>query len=295
MSDCDKYTELASRMIDGELDEREQEELRAHISACEDCRRVYEAFSAMSSAMSEGLEEPPEGLARGVMFKIGLERGKGSGRRFAFGKFTALAACLAVIVFAASKVGIPGLSDRTSAVEAPMAMAEDKGAEPESAIVSDNSGGVMAESEVRINKNQIVAPAAVSGEDLRTEDNKYLSSGSKEETEFEAESFNVQLFGMTEAEIFLQDKDGAETPLLAVTEEDALRFLAEMLTVTEMEKAEAPNAEPTCVVGVTSGEQYYTVTVWIVDGRIWGRDDKTGMIYLAAGEIDDLIEFISQA
>lgn len=103
MADCEKYTELISSLVDGELDPRQVAELRAHMDSCPDCRRVFNAFSAISGVLGEEMAEPPEMLAKGVMFKIKASQGKGAGRRFSFGRFTAIAACAAVIIFAAAR------------------------------------------------------------------------------------------------------------------------------------------------------------------------------------------------
>lgn len=105
MNDCEKYTELMSQMIDGELNAEQESELRTHIASCEECRRVFEAFEGVSSALADELVEPPEMLAKGVMFKL---RNQKKHRRFLYGKFTAMAACLALVLFGAAKFGFFG-------------------------------------------------------------------------------------------------------------------------------------------------------------------------------------------
>ena len=105
MNDCEKYTELMSQMLDGELTAEQASELRTHIASCENCRRVFDAFAGVSEALSDGLAEPPEMLTKGVLFKIKNQK---KHRRFAYGKFTALAACLALILLGAAKFGFFG-------------------------------------------------------------------------------------------------------------------------------------------------------------------------------------------
>lgn len=105
MSDCARYRELISLLMDGELTAEQESSLRTHIETCAECKSVYKAFSGLSGAISEDMAEPPEMLAKGVMFKI---RNRKKHRRFAYGKFTALAACLAVILFSAAKFGYLG-------------------------------------------------------------------------------------------------------------------------------------------------------------------------------------------
>lgn len=125
MRGCDKYQELISAMLDGELEEAAAAELHAHMQHCDDCRSLYEAFADVSAAMQEDLmEEPPEKLAQGVMYKIGLEEKEGSKRPFAFGRFTLIAACLAVVVFAAGRFGLLGGTDEAPPQSVDMAAME---------------------------------------------------------------------------------------------------------------------------------------------------------------------------
>ena len=118
MSDCARYRELISLLLDGELTAEQESSLRTHIKTCAECKRAYEAFSGLSKAISEDMAEPPEMLAKGVMFKI---RNRKKHRRFAYGKFTALAACLAVILFSAAKFGYLGGSGSYLSVESTQA------------------------------------------------------------------------------------------------------------------------------------------------------------------------------
>lgn len=104
MNGCESYIEQISALLDGELPPEQEAGLRTHIEGCADCRRVYDAFQVISSALSEELVEPPETLARGVMYK--LERQKKGAKRFIVGRFTAIAACLALILFSAAHFGL---------------------------------------------------------------------------------------------------------------------------------------------------------------------------------------------
>ena len=51
MTECEKYQEMISAMLDGELAESGQEELRRHMDGCPECRNMYEAFAAVSGTM----------------------------------------------------------------------------------------------------------------------------------------------------------------------------------------------------------------------------------------------------
>lgn len=108
MYGCEKYMELMSLMLDGELTREQASELRTHIASCENCRRVFDAFTGVSEALSDELVEPPEAMAQGVLFTI---KNRKKHRRFSYGKFTALAACLALILLGAAKFGFLNGSD----------------------------------------------------------------------------------------------------------------------------------------------------------------------------------------
>ena len=123
MSNCKEYQELISRMLDGELSEAETARLHAHISECGDCRRMLDAFNMLHDTMAEDLEEPPEALAASVMEQIrrepvSIETAKK--KRPHIGRWAALAACLAIVVFSAARLGLfSGANGK--AAEAPLA------------------------------------------------------------------------------------------------------------------------------------------------------------------------------
>jgi len=67
MRDCDRYQEWLSAYLDGELDERQETELRAHLDGCAECRDLYAAFTEFSEDIAaEAEEEIPEDLYRSV-------------------------------------------------------------------------------------------------------------------------------------------------------------------------------------------------------------------------------------
>lgn len=106
MNDCKNNIELISALVDGELTAEQEAELRTHIDQCKECKRVYDAFAGLSDGFSDDLAEPPESLAKGIMFKINLQEKGGTKRHFVFGRFTAIAACLVLILFGASRFGL---------------------------------------------------------------------------------------------------------------------------------------------------------------------------------------------
>lgn len=115
MSSCEKYMEMASACLDGELSPEERAELLAHLEACPGCRAFYEAISGISDDME--VVEAPEGFAKGVMDALG-ERPSNKKRCKRRGKIVArvaaLAACLALVIAAGAKLAMP-VSEKDSA------------------------------------------------------------------------------------------------------------------------------------------------------------------------------------
>ncbi len=93
---CETAYELMQAVIDHQCTAEEQAQLHAHLDGCEDCRRIFEAYQAIQSGMLELEEEAPEGLARGVMYRIRKTEKKP--KRFPFGTGTVLAAAAALLL-----------------------------------------------------------------------------------------------------------------------------------------------------------------------------------------------------
>ena len=53
MSDCGEYEKLISLYVDGELPEPEKTGLEAHMAECSRCRRLCDAFRAISLSLGE--------------------------------------------------------------------------------------------------------------------------------------------------------------------------------------------------------------------------------------------------
>ena len=99
MSSCEKYQELISRMVDGDLSQKEQKELLAHIETCPECAALYQAISLLSEKISGELEESPLDLRDNVMAEIRREEiHKRNRLPTILRAVMSAAACLAVIV-----------------------------------------------------------------------------------------------------------------------------------------------------------------------------------------------------
>ncbi len=106
MKDCEYYREKISCLIDGELSPEETAGLEAHIAGCPECRALYEAFTAVSAALSEGMEEPPEHIAPSVMQEVRAIAGRK--KRGMWIKCLSAAACLALVVLVGAKAVLFG-------------------------------------------------------------------------------------------------------------------------------------------------------------------------------------------
>lgn len=107
MQSCEAYLEQISRMIDGDLPEDACIKLRAHLEQCEYCRSVYAAFSAVSAQLAEP-DAPSIDLSSTIMEQIRQQSqpkpAQRSHRRFSQVRAAALAAGLALVLFAASRL-----------------------------------------------------------------------------------------------------------------------------------------------------------------------------------------------
>lgn len=69
MTDCERNMERISALLDGELPPADAAELRAHMAECPECRAMYQAFAALSTAVTA--EEPlPEHLHDNIMSTV---------------------------------------------------------------------------------------------------------------------------------------------------------------------------------------------------------------------------------
>lgn len=134
MSECEKYQEHISLMIDGELSESESTALAEHLKVCPECSAVYAAFSALSSELSSKLAEPPVGLHENVMAQIRRDNIKKKNSRLSkpIKNILAAAACLALLTGVSAgikplRMGSAMDNAAAPAAAAPEAVAEDAG------------------------------------------------------------------------------------------------------------------------------------------------------------------------
>jgi len=99
---CEEYQVWISALLDGELSEDEQMELREHMAACQDCQQYFDDLSVIHAALTDGDEVPvPEGFADRVMEQVRAAKQAGAAKaiRFPYWKrWAAMAACCAVVL-----------------------------------------------------------------------------------------------------------------------------------------------------------------------------------------------------
>lgn len=111
---CQRYYELISQRLDGELTEDEQQELESHLAVCPSCRALDQQLSGLHEDFFDLEEVPaPEGFAQGVMDRIRTEESKKViplFRRPQFKAAAGLAACLVLCagLYGAGQLDLPG-------------------------------------------------------------------------------------------------------------------------------------------------------------------------------------------
>ena len=89
---------MLSARLDGALSAEDEARLQAHLDACPDCRRLYEAMASIEEKTAELAVPAPEGLKRGVMYRIRQESGKQKKKRGYWGAGTGFGLIAAVLV-----------------------------------------------------------------------------------------------------------------------------------------------------------------------------------------------------
>ncbi len=107
MTECIKYQDLISCLIDGEITENEKTDLEAHIAACSSCKAYLDLCNLMSGGVDTS--EPPASLAANVMravknapAPVAKRKGKKSG--YQIGRWAIIAACLALAFIAVPQI-----------------------------------------------------------------------------------------------------------------------------------------------------------------------------------------------
>lgn len=73
MSTCMDYQQQISQMLDGELPAEQMQTLRAHLRTCPNCRRVYDDFLTLQTAVRDAAAEPPADLTARILQQVRQE------------------------------------------------------------------------------------------------------------------------------------------------------------------------------------------------------------------------------
>ncbi|MBP8640234.1 MAG: zf-HC2 domain-containing protein [Oscillospiraceae bacterium] len=293
MSDCEKYIEMISAMVDGELTAEQEAELRTHIDSCQECARIHDAFLGISDAFSESLVAPPETLAKGVMYKIKMQKKGGS--RFSFGRYTAIAACLALAIFGASYFGLLDGLNMGSSAPAALSRAADESMYSMNSALGDAASGDTTASDAGSNveeSGQAMLTAGVpetentDGTVLQfgfTENSMAIAentTGEEKEPAFLFEAKKIQVF---EGKYYAVETDKEKNKLLfTISSEEGLTAFSEFLTALPDESAEYSTEDGKIIESEPLFSFLFPadlekdktakdkiINVWFVDGKLW--------------------------
>lgn len=104
MKHCEEYSELISAFIDNEISDAEAESLKAHLATCRDCRAYLIYLEKIHTEAAALAVDVPDGFSARVMNSIAAS--EKAQKRFALSrfKFTAIAAAIILLVFAAGRL-----------------------------------------------------------------------------------------------------------------------------------------------------------------------------------------------
>ena len=111
MQDCSKYDIMLSAYLDGELQGAEAKELEKHLRTCAECQKYLALLKSVKEGLKEDLPPAPETLRRGVAYKLELEKKRHKLYFGAFGRWTAIAAVLCVVIFGVVRLTGSGFSN----------------------------------------------------------------------------------------------------------------------------------------------------------------------------------------
>lgn len=300
MSSCERYQQLLSMMIDGELSASQKTDLIDHIQSCEACSRLYADFHRCSDALAE-LCEPPATLSAGVMAALcsqGSEAtpsAKAPKRRLGWFRPLALAACAALIIFAAGKSRL--IEDwRMKGPEL------NAGTSPSSLPTVQNTAPVdsgQAESEISPDvpppTDTVPDVSEIPAGDAEPQDDEPVEHNEVQPSLYAGQA--IELLDVTQISVLSGNlADEMREPVVTFTDEASLRFIMELLAFDEPADGIEVTGDPIFMLDVTSEEGgQYSVRLWIIEGRLYCISDLTNTLYVAAGDASDLFDFIASA
>ena len=134
--DCDRYLELMSAALDGELSAGERRELDSHLAVCPECAALFEQLSGQSAALRELDCQLPAGLRERILAGLPPQEAPvKKGKVIHWKRWASLAACLVLVTV----VGVLGPWNMRMGSAAPNSAAPNLAAVPDSYVGSDSS------------------------------------------------------------------------------------------------------------------------------------------------------------
>lgn len=141
--DCDKYLELMSAALDGELTAEDRRALDSHLAVCPECAALYQTLCGQSAALRELDCEVPTDLKQRIMENLPEQEKPAehikpvrwtpkTGRVIHWKRWApvAAAACLALVVALVPKSGMMANKAQAPGMAAPMPSSAPAGQEP---------------------------------------------------------------------------------------------------------------------------------------------------------------------
>lgn len=293
MSSCDKYQELISRMVDGDLSPEEKHDLADHVETCPSCSALFQAFFAISKQIGEDLEEPPLDLRDSVMAEVQRAEIRRRNRipTIIRGVLSA-AACLAVISGIYLGVSLTQGKHLTTAASGADAVAEEKAvaaeaaALPEEEAVQDRAAGAKEEA-AEAPMLQANAPALAAEEPAAASEERAVDTQAVEPDADESAAEGTEDLAPEEA---LPPEEDENEWLLSSWD---LALLRELLGGTPVDLSREA-LEPYLMgkIQVKNQEDSWTVYLYERNGVLYYLDPAEESIYQARLTPQELLDFL---
>lgn len=289
MADCERYIVMISSLVDCELTADEEAELRAHLESCDNCRRIYETFEGISGAIAEDVTEPPKSLSRGVMNKVETQGKRRKAPFFAFGRFTAIAACLVIILFGASKFGWFKSASSPDSVseEASLSVPDSAESKPESQTESSSNPSPVEE------KSEVDKAESDEGMMFTAPTNENFGNDSSDNVTSDGSSLN-ELFLSDEIKILKDSYNITDsTDPIIISDDNMQAELLDLLDYSGINITEPKLSDtPDYTLFFPDETELY---LYSVDGSIYCKLKNCKTVYVAVGTMREFESLIEQA
>ena len=288
MSPCEKYQELISRMVDGELTAREEADLADHIESCTACAALFRAFSAISEQIGGDLEEAPLDLRENVMAQIRREEIRKKNRIPTIFRAVMSTAACAAIVFGVylgvtltkkAQISTAAYQDAPAAAEERMVLAAESA--PEALETEEAAEEALPEEEPAPTPMPDAAPAEAAEEPAAPMLGAGAAAAADEPKEADAD--NVAAFDSKEEE---------ETPVWDFSHWD-LSLFRELLGGEEagLTREELEPSLIGCAM-VRSGSELAEFRLYELDGKLYYYDPVRDAVFEAELSPAEWVEFL---